>query len=83
MLESELLNRFQCDIQFMISNSRNDNTNIKLILCNEKSLFHFLCILKTFQESEKKKSLLLTASGQLPPRKIVPRIIAPGHLPPG
>ena len=56
MLESELLNRFQCDIRFMISNSRNDNTNIKLILCNEKSLFHFLCILKTYFRNLKRRN---------------------------
>ena len=32
MLESELLNHFQCDIQFVLSNSENDHTNMKIIL---------------------------------------------------
>ena len=32
MPESELLNHFQYDIQCVLSNSENDNTNMKIIL---------------------------------------------------
>ena len=36
MPESNLLNNFQCDIQCVLSNSENGNTNMKIILYKGK-----------------------------------------------
>ena len=46
MPESELLNHFQCEVQCMLSNSGNDNTNMKIILYKGKFIINFPSILK-------------------------------------
>ena len=42
MPESELLNHFQCEIQCLLSNSENDNTNMKIILCKGKLSWKYI-----------------------------------------
>ena len=55
MPESELLNHFQCDIQCVLSNLENDNTNMKIILYKGKILFNFLSILKIYFRNVKRR----------------------------